>query len=172
MELQSERLTLGPWEEEEWREFAPISSDPEVMRYINGGVPWTAEETREFVAHQREVFAAERYCRWRMRDRATGELIGFCGMGYMTLPEIAGYEIGWWLKQTYWGQGLATEAAKIALRDWLERVRREPVISIAQPGNAASFRVMEKVGLVRVGHTVRRGFDVILYRLPESRGSL
>jgi len=72
-------------------------------------------------------------------------LIGFCGVGLWR--DGLEPEIGWWLARPYWGYGLATEAARLALRDAFERVRLERIVSIAMPGNKASTRIMEKLGL-------------------------
>lgn len=66
-------------------------------------------------------------------------------MGYwrdITVPEI-----GWWLARRYWGRGLATEAARCALRDALERVGLRRIMSVAMVENTASRRIMEKLGL-------------------------
>src|ERR1035438_6691165 len=55
--------------------------------------------------------------------------------------------IGWWLARRCWGRGLATEAAVPALRDAFERVGLSRIVSIAMPGNIASTRIMQKLGL-------------------------
>ena len=65
-------------------------------------------------------------------------------------------EIGWWLALRCWGRGLATEAAQSALQDLFGRVGLERVISVAMPENAASLRVMEKLGL-RFQHAFENG---------------
>jgi len=143
--IRTERLILDTWQSSDWTAFRPIAQDPEVMRYITGGVPWTDEKVRSFIDRQVKLYAERGYCRWKLTEQSTGEVIGFCGPG----PWRDGLEpeIGWWLARRFWGRGLATEAAREALGDAFERVRLSRLISVAMPANAASRRIMEKLGL-------------------------
>ena len=143
--LETDRLILTTWEPSDWLAFLPIATDVEVMRYITGGVPWTGERIQSFVNRQVELFLERGFCRWKLLLKPAQELIGFCGVGYWRdSPDL---EIGWWLGRPYWGRGLATEAARVALRDALERVGLDRIISVARPANVASTRIMEKLGL-------------------------
>ncbi len=153
MLLETERLILAPWQESDWIAFAPIARDPEVMRYITGGVPWTDDQIRAFVDRQIQCYAERGFCRWKLLEKASGaglgsaqaELIGFCGVGFWR--DDMEPEIGWWLARSHWGHGLATEAAREALRDAIERAGLRRIVSVAMTGNAASRRIMEKLGL-------------------------
>jgi [ribosomal protein S5]-alanine N-acetyltransferase len=143
--IRTERLILDSWASSDWLAFKPIATDPDVMRYITGGVPWTDEQIQNFVNRQIILQSERGFCRWKLVEPSTGELIGFCGAGmWRDEPDP---EIGWWLARRYWGRGLATEAARAALDDALERVRRKRIISIARPDNSASIGVMKKLGL-------------------------
>jgi [ribosomal protein S5]-alanine N-acetyltransferase len=117
-----------------------------VMRYITGGVPWSDERIQEFVAKQMKRYAEEGYCRWRLEEKASGATIGFCGGGRMHGLDDDEVEVGWWLAQSHWGQGLATEAARAAVGDLFTRVGLPRVVSMAARENAASLRVMAKLG--------------------------
>jgi RimJ/RimL family protein N-acetyltransferase len=143
--LKTDRLILGTWQSSDWRAFRPIAQDVEVMRYITGGIPWSDEQIRGFVDRQVKLYAERGFCRWRLVEEASGELIGFCGLGFWR--DRLEPEIGWWLARRWWGRGLATEAGRCALRDAFERVGLERVISVAAAENTASRRVMEKLGL-------------------------
>ncbi len=143
--LRTERLIFDTWRSADWEAFRPIATDPEVLRYINGGVPWTDAEIQYFVNRQALLYSSRGFCRWKLIEAATGELIGFCGAGIWR--DAADPEIGWWLARHRWGRGLATEAARAALRDAFERVGLDRVISVAMPGNTASIGVMKKIGL-------------------------
>ena len=94
-------------------------------------------------------------------------LIGFCGL--QPLPEIepgtAEIEIGWWLARACWGRGLATEAARAALRDGFERVGLERIVAIAQPANTASIGIMRRLGMRFERMAEPRGIPVVLYAL-------
>jgi RimJ/RimL family protein N-acetyltransferase len=143
--LRTERLLLHTWESSDWSALRPIATDVEVMRYITGGIPWTDEQIQNFVNRQVLLYSDRGFCRWKLLEASTGELIGFCGVGIWR--EALDPEIGWWLARSHWGRGLATEAARAALNDAFERVRLDRIISIAMPANVASLAIMKKLGL-------------------------
>ena len=168
MILETERIVLDGWQLHDWKALRPIATDAEVMRYITGGVAWSDEQIRSFVEKQVKLYSKRGFCRWKLLVKASGEMIGFCGAGFWRDAEEP--EIGWWLARRYWGRGLATEAARAALRDAFERVRLDRVISIARLENTASIRIMEKLQLKRECefesygvHLVRYGIDRLGY---------
>jgi RimJ/RimL family protein N-acetyltransferase len=163
--LRTERLILDCWTSSDWEAFRPIAIDVEVMRYINGGVPWSDEEIQNFVYRQVMLYSARGFCRWKLLDASNGELIGFCGPGIWR--DAADPEIGWWLARPYWGRGLATEAARAALQDAFERVRLKRVISIAMPDNTASIGVMKKLGLTFDAEFESDGLTLVRYAIER-----
>jgi len=98
-----------------------------------------------------------------MIDRATRQLIGFCGPGMWR--DAKDPEIGWWLARHLWGRGLATEAARAALADALNRVGLKSVISIARPENEASIAIMKKLGLKFDAEFESEGLKLVRYRI-------
>jgi len=145
MIFETERLVLDTWQVSDWTALRPIATDVEVMRYITGGVPWTDEQIQSFVDRQVKLYSERGFCRWKLLAKPAREMIGFCGVGFSrNAPDP---EIGWWLARPFWGRGLATEAARMALQDALDRVRLARIISVARRANRASIRIMEKLGL-------------------------
>jgi ribosomal-protein-alanine N-acetyltransferase len=166
--LETERLVLATWQLSDWIALRPIATDVEVMRYITGGIPWTDDKIQSFVARQVELFSERGFCRWKLLVKPTEEMIGFCGVGFWR--DAPDPEIGWWLARPYWGRGLATEAARVALCDAFERVGLRRIISIAQPDNRASTRIMEKLGLKLECEFENDGVRLVRYSLdrPQS----
>jgi len=163
--VKTERLVLEPWHIADWRAFRPIATDPEVMRYITGGIPWTDEQIQNFVNRQVDLYSERGFCRWKLVEASTGELIGFCGPGvWRDAPDP---EIGWWLARHCWGRGLATEAARAALQDALERVRLEKLISIAMPDNTASIGIMKKLGFEFDAEFESDGITLVRYAIGK-----
>ncbi|HEV2178494.1 MAG TPA: GNAT family N-acetyltransferase [Terriglobia bacterium] len=161
--LETARTRLETWQADDWLAFRPIASDPEVMRYISDGRPWPEEQIREFVTRQMNYNAARQYCLWKLVLKETGAPAGFCGIQPLIgTPDI---EIGWWLARACWGQGLATEAAREALRDAFERVGLHRVVAVAQPANRASIHVMEKLGMSFERTLTHKGIPVVLYSI-------
>ena len=163
--MKTERLILEPWRSSDWQAFRPIATDVEVMRYITGGIPWTDEQIQNFVNHQVILYSERGFCRWKLVEASTGDLIGFCGPGiWRDAPDP---EIGWWLARHHWGRGLATEAARAALHDALERVRLERIISIAMPDNTASIGIMKKLGLQFDAEFESDGIRLVRYAIGK-----
>jgi RimJ/RimL family protein N-acetyltransferase len=152
---------LCEWEAEDWLQFRAIAADPEVMRYIGDGTPWPEERTRLFVERQIDLFGERGFCLWKLVPNEGGGLIGFCGL--QPLRETGDIEIGWWLARAWWGRGLATEAARVALRDGFERVGLQRIVAIAQPANTTSIGIMRKLGMVFDRMAEPRGIPVVLY---------
>jgi RimJ/RimL family protein N-acetyltransferase len=166
LRLETERLCLLCWRAGDWRQLQPIAQDSEVMRYISNGQPWTDEQIRGLVHRQIEGFAQRGFCLWRLWHKASGQMVGFCG-----LQPLAGtheIEIGWWLARGWWTQGLATEAGRAAMRDGFSRVGLERIVAVAQPQNRASIHVMEKLGMTFESETTHRGFRVVLCAISRA----
>ena len=131
------------------------------MRYIGDGQPWPEERARAFVARQIELSGERGFCLWKILPKPHGGLIGFCGL--QPLRETGDIEIGWWLARAWWGKGLATEAARLALRDGFERVGLNRIVAIAQPANTASIGIMRKLGMHFEAAIAPCGIPVVLY---------
>ena len=166
MTLETERLLLTTWHPDDWAALRPIATDAEVMRYITGGLLWTDEQIREYVARQIRVYAERGFCRWKLIEKSSGTIVGFCGIGFWR--DAPDPEIGWWLARSHWGRGLATEAARAALDDAFHRVGLERIVSVARPANTASTRIMQKLGMQFDCEFESEGIALVRYTI--SRG--
>ena len=160
MILETERLILDTWQRPTGRHFGHRDG-PRSDALHHGRRPWTDDQIRSFVERQVKLYSERGFCRWKLLPKATGGMIGFCGVGFWR--DAPDPEIGWWLARRYWGRGLATEAAEAALRDAFERVRLERIISVAMPENAASIRIMEKLGLKLECEFENEGLRLVRY---------
>lgn len=143
--IETPRLLLASWREEQVHDFLAIASDPEVMRHIGPGRPWSEVQARAFVERQIAAEAAHGFCLWGLIERAGARLVGQCGLQYV--GDTGEIEMGWWLAQDRWGQGLATEAARGVIAFAFERLRLPRLVSIVQPANAGSIAVMRRLGM-------------------------
>jgi len=169
-ELVTERLLLRHWWFEDIEPLATIYAHPEVERML---VPTTREETESQVAYIAAHWEHEGFGAWAVEDRSDGRFLGRIGFFRHVdfTPEPGLVEIGWTLDTAVWGKGLATEGARAALAFGFERFGFERVISITRPENAASRRVMEKLGLTYQGATFWRDLDHVWYAIDRDPGS-
>jgi len=138
------------------------------MRFITGGVPLTDDQIREFIGRQIRWFNERGFCLWKLLEKSTGRLIGFTGLQPLVAESTPEVEIGWWLAKDCWGKGLATEAARAALRGGFEHGGLRRVVSIARPENAASIRVMQKLGMRFERHFIHEEIQHVLYAIADS----
>ena len=163
--IETERLLLRTFRPSDLEAYAAIRAKPEVVRFLPGGAE-SAARAQEIAA--RSVALFERlwcedpgYGPWAAVESATGRLIGHLGLRH--LPELGGEtEILYLLDSAVWGRGYATEGAAAA-RDYafgaLDLAR---LIALALPENAASLRVMEKIGMRREAGLIEAfGLDLV-----------
>lgn len=147
--LETDRLTLRGWRDDDLDTLAAIHADPEVMRYIADGRPQDRERTAAFLDKHQRLWRERGFGLFAVEPRATGTLIGWAGLAVPEfLPEVLpAVEIGWRLSRPAWGHGYATEAAEAALRFAFDEAGLDRVISIRHVGNVRSGRVMAKLGM-------------------------
>ena len=140
-----------------------LDQDPEVMRYISGGVP-TPRDTTERVYLPRMMQrhdAGPQYGFYRAERRADGAPIGWFHLRPERL-EPFDMELGYRLRRDVWGQGLASEGARALVRRGLGEWQLPRVAARTLRTNAASRRVMEKCGM-----RLEREFSYPAEWLPE-----
>ncbi|MFJ3224539.1 GNAT family N-acetyltransferase [Streptomyces sp. NPDC086783] len=154
--LETPRLILRRWREEDVAPMAAVNGDPEVMRWIRDGSVRDEEQTRDGIRAWESEWEERGFGLFAVEIRSTGELAGFTGLAVPHfLPEVLpAVEVGWRLGRSHWGQGLATEAAAAAVRFGFEEAGLERIVSIAQVGNGASERIMIKLGMRLARETV------------------
>lgn len=158
--LETERLLLRQWREDDFEGYARICADPEVMRYL-GGQPLTRMEAWRHLAYLVGHWHLRGYGHWAVEEKSSGRLIGRMGFFY---PEgWPGFEVGWTLGRDSWGKGYATEAARRMLEHAFGPMGRDHVISVIHPDNRASIRVAEKMGEQLEGETELMNTRVLIY---------
>ncbi len=153
-ELLTPRLRLRGFQPDDLAALVAMNRDPEVMRYIRA-VGGEEEETRKAAAlisdNQDKPLGI-----WAVEGRDDGCFHGAAML--IRLPEGDDIEVGYRLARAAWGRGIATEAA-LCLRDHgFESLGLEEIVAVADPGNAASHKVLRKIGLSFRG--LRRAYGV------------
>ena len=164
---QTRRLFLESWELEDFDVFAPITRDPRVMQFIADGEPWPDSRIGWFLGSQSTLQETLGFCNWKLTDRSSRELVGFCGLA--PLKQVKEIEIGWWLKPTYWKKGLAFEAAECVVSAAFNEHGISRIVARAYRANTRSIALMKRLGMTfdRVLDTNSVG-EIVLYRLEQS----
>ncbi len=150
--LETERLILRRFTPDDVDLLVELDSDPEVMRYLNGGSP-TPREVIEREALPRFLRFNDRangVGYWAAIERASGSFLGRVFLRIMDLDHPEVLDLGYRLRQAAWGQGYATEASRALLRQVFADPGIQRITAAALAGNIASRRVMEKAGMTLV----------------------
>ena len=145
---ETDRLRLRQWREEDCIAFFDAMNTPEVMRFL-GGIQSLAEWRDAFdrlQSYQRDLG----FTFWLLERRDTRALLGFCGLkrvNYVGAPNPGEVEIGWRLRSSAWGQGIAKEAAIETLDLAFRRFAAPGVVAITATGNRASWGLMQRLGM-------------------------
>jgi ribosomal-protein-alanine N-acetyltransferase len=163
--VETERLVLCRPVEGDFADVAGMFAEPRVAATL-GGVR-TGEQARVIFDRQLATWTAFGFGLWTVRDRATGAFAGRGGLRVTVLEGRAEAEVGYAFLPEYWGRGLATELARESVRVAFEVVGFRELVCFALPTNAASRRVMEKVGFSYERDGEFMGIGHVFYRLKR-----
>jgi RimJ/RimL family protein N-acetyltransferase len=171
--ILTDRLMLRRWTQDDHAPFAAICADPEVMRYIGDGSIRTAVQSAQAIERFERGWVERGYGLFAVEAKQTGNFLGFTGLSLPDfLPEVLpSVEIGWRLARSSWGNGYASEAAAAVLSHGINTLGITDIVSIYQPANMASRRIMQKLGMTFDRKTTDPtcGREVEVYRLPPQR---
>jgi ribosomal-protein-alanine N-acetyltransferase len=150
--LQTERLLLRQWTEDDFLPFSEMCSDKDVMEFFPN--PQTQEESYKMGKRIQSLINDRGWGFWAVEIPNRKKFIGFVGLHIPkeSLPFSPCVEIGWRLAKEYWNQGYATEAAKESLRYAFTKLSLNEVISFTTLANLRSQAVMQKIGMSNTGN--------------------
>jgi RimJ/RimL family protein N-acetyltransferase len=174
--LETPRLRLRPWREEDLEPLAALNANPRVMEHFPGCL--SRQESEAMAARLAAHFDKYGFGMWSVEARGVAEFIGLVGL---TVPRFEAaftpcVEVGWRLAAEFWGRGYATEAAHAAVQHGFDRLHLTEIVSYTVPQNWRSRRVMARLGmthspeddfehpLIDEGHPLR---PHVLYQLPR-----
>jgi [ribosomal protein S5]-alanine N-acetyltransferase len=158
--LETPRLYLREMTPEDAELAYLLNSDPEVIQYTGDDPFESVEEAKTFL----ENYASYRtygFGRWGVILKETNEYLGWCGLKYT--PELDEFDIGYRLMKKFWGKGYATEAAEACIKLGFEQFNMQTIVGRAMPANAASVRVLQKIGLTYLENRVTEETEEVIY---------
>lgn len=175
-ELETARLRLRRWRDDDRMPFAALNADPVVMEHFPSTL--SRAESDALVDRIENGFEERRWGLWAAEAREPSVFVGFVGLNPATFdaPFTPAIEIGWRLGREHWGHGYATEGARAALDFGFDELALDEIVSFTTHANMRSRRVMERLGMhhdpandfdnpnVPVGHPIR---PHVLYRLDR-----
>lgn len=148
--IETPRLTLRAWRDEDRDDLSAMNQDPRVMAYF--GSLLTPEETDRMIGRMVALQAERGFCFWAIERREDKALLGICGLkiGPEGTPIAGEMEIGWRFRVDAWGQGYARESAEASLAFAWANLDCPAVYAITVPSNERSWGLMERLGMRRL----------------------
>ncbi len=147
----TERLILRDWRDEDWDRFYAAMNTPAVMEYLGG-----VQDRATWLAAKERIAGFSRdygHTFWLVEDRVDGELLGFCGLKRVNAPGAGALtgtpEIGWRLRESAWGRGIAKEAAIASFDLAFGAFAYREVVALTVERNAPSRGLMTRLGMTR-----------------------
>jgi [ribosomal protein S5]-alanine N-acetyltransferase len=159
--LRTARLILRPMDVADASDLHRQWNDPGVGRFLWDGRPVTRERVDEVIAASGADFAARGFGLWTIRLADGGAVAGICGL--RVEAGTGRVELLYALDPAWWGRGIATEAARAVLDDAFGRLRLPRVFAGTNDANAASVRVLERLGMRRLGSRQTAVEELVLY---------
>lgn len=154
--LETERLALRPFTEDDGDNLFDLYRDPEVMHYLNGGKPTPRAVIENEILPRFLWYYAHLagFGFWAAIEKSSGQFLGWF---HFRSPEGSPpdeVELGYRLHKAMWGKGYGTEGSRALIRKGFTELGVQRVIASTMAVNVRSRRVMEKAGLklVRTFH--------------------
>lgn len=178
--ILTNRLILRDVTEADAEQLFELDSDPAVLRYVGTrpapDMAWYRDRTRNVhLPAQDHAWHGLRI----VLDRYLGEFLGWVfirpatssphaqALGWTNSKEV---ELGYRYRQSAWGRGIATEAAAPLVHIALTDPATTAVVACAHTGNVGSLRVLEKLGLDRVGEVLLPEISALAVKLARIKG--
>lgn len=174
--LETPRLILREWKEDDLPHFARMNSDPLVMEHL----PRSLDEktSGKLMRRFQEHFAKHGFGLYALERKDDGEFVGFTGLNTVEFEAkfTPAIELAWRLDYEYWGQGYGSEVGKAVLEHGLNKLKIKEIVSFTVHDNARTKHLIEKLGMryveggdfdypaLRKGHPLGR---FVLYSTKE-----
>jgi RimJ/RimL family protein N-acetyltransferase len=147
MRIETDRLILREWKEEDIGPFAKLNADPAVMEFFPSTL--TYPETEILMKKLQARFRDDGFSFFATHLKTTSEFIGFIGLNkpVFNAPFMPAVEIGWRIASHHWNKGYATEGAKACLDFGFTELGLKEIVSFTAEINIRSIRIMEKIGM-------------------------
>ncbi len=164
--IETERLGLRELTSDDFDSLCRILQDDEVMYAYEGA--FSDAEVREWLDRQTGRYREYGFGLWAVVHKATGEVIGQCGLTMQMWHDRQLLEVGYLFRRDFWHKGYATEAARACMDYACNVLHAGSVCSIIRDTNVPSRKVALRNGMTATGETMTkhyRGVDMphILY---------
>jgi len=163
--LATARLMMRPFATDDVGALHRLWIDPGVRKFLWDDQIIPQETVVAVVEGSIDSFVNHGFGFWAICFKNETKLIGFAGLRHFTEDGGATREVEilYGVAPAHWGKGIATEAARAVLRYGFDGLKLANIYAGADPPNAASFRVIEKLGMKFARKTLVHGLEAVYY---------
>jgi len=143
---QSERLLFDIPQEEDFKRFYEIHSDPQTNLFNPNG-PLLIENAKEAFQKFIDHWSDHNFGSWAIRLKDTKEVIGFGGLSYRMYGKEQRLNLGYRFDKDFWGKGYASEVSQHSIHYAFSEMKVAEIFAIVRPKHAASINVLEKCNM-------------------------
>jgi ribosomal-protein-alanine N-acetyltransferase len=164
--LETQRLLLREITESDAENAYLLNLDPDVIKYTGDKSFDSPAEAREFLSRY-DHYKKYGFGRWGVISKENSEFMGWCGLKYSA--DTDEHDIGFRFFKKHWNKGYATESAMACLQLGFEKFNMGTIVGRAMKENAASIRVLEKIGLIYWKDFDFDGQQGVVYRVDRKQ---
>ncbi len=177
--LQTARLQLRPFTLADTDNLYTLDRDPDVRKYLPASIPATPAGYLPLLESRLQYY--QKYAAlgfWAIEERNSNTFVGsICLRPALDFPLAAElqytheeYELGYRLRTATWGKGYATELSRALVARGFTESQLPNIVAATSIENIGSWKVMEKVGMQRVGEYMLSDdpIPVVKYRITRA----
>jgi len=162
--IETDRLLLREFILDDAEKFYQLNLNPNVIKYTGNAAFKSIEEAKSFLENYND-YKTNGYGRWAVINKESNEFIGWCGLKYGELENET--DIGFRFFEEEWNKGYATESAIACLKYGFEVLKLNRIIGRAMKENAASIKVLEKIGLIYETNCTFENKEAVIYKIEK-----
>lgn len=169
--LETERLLMRPFEFSDEEALFALDSNPNVHLYLGNNPVTEIEQVREYIKNIKNQYEQNGIGRFAVELKDTKEVIGWAGLKFITEEDnghVNFYDIGYRLREEFWGKGYAYEAAVKWLDHALHTMKVPAIYASAHIENIGSNKILQKIGLQQNGQFLWNGLTCNWYELENT----
>lgn len=163
--IETERLYFRKFELDDLPLLIEQRSDPDMNRYLGGTRTQNPEALAKRIRFYMSCYDSHGFGMCPMFYKETGEMIGAAGL--QPLEDTGEIEVGYSVIKPLWGRGIGTEAAKGWMEFGFSKFGLDRIVAVALVENAASRRIMEKLGMQYEKTEEHYGEHCAFYAVPR-----
>ena len=161
--LETPRLILRHLCHDDVDAIFAVIGDAEAMRYYPR--TFQRKDAEEWIERNRKRYVEQGHGLYAAVLKATGEVIGDCGLVRQQVEGLSLLEVGYHVRRDQWGNGYATEAARACMSYAFHNLKADKVVSLIRPENLPSRRVAERNGMKIERQITYLGLPHLIYAI-------